>query len=170
MTAGWYKRLTLLCAVLLFGAMALQGCQTPPPPPPPGLSPEQVSALRGLGFIETDESWELDLAGQLQFDTDKDQLTEEDTATIERVAGTLLSVGINKLRVEGHADNMGPEAYNVALSLRRAETVARKFAEYGIPYENIQKRGMGVSHPIGDNKTREGRDQNRRAVIIVGNS
>ncbi|MDI9842835.1 OmpA family protein, partial [Pseudomonas aeruginosa] len=60
-------------------------------------------------------------------------------------------------------DNTGAEGYNQKLSERRAESVAAVFREAGMPAANIEVRGLGMSKPVADNKTRAGRDGGRVA-------
>jgi len=55
--------------------------------------------------------------------------------------------------VVGHADSIGPEAYNQTLSERRAQTVANKLLELGVSPAQIEVQGKGASHPISDNRT-----------------
>ena len=67
------------------------------------------------------------------------------------------------------ADTPEPGApdYNMALSERRAEAVARELARHGLTYGSIIRRGFGSMRPIADNATPAGRAQNRRVAIIV---
>ena len=69
--------------------------------------------------------------------------------------------------VEGHTDNVGPEWYNLKLSLARARSVAAILKEKGIPEENIRVKGAGFSKPIASNETEEGRAQNRRVDVTL---
>ena len=63
---------------------------------------------------------------------------------------------------------MGNAGYNQELSQRRAMTVARYLsAEHEIPLRRIQMLGIGSEKPVADNKTREGRMQNRRVEVKV---
>ena len=152
---------------IVLGAISLAACQTSPRKQAT-FSEEQIAALQGIGFEKDTEAWSLNLlGGKILFATGEDRLTAADRAEIKKVAKTLHSVGINRMRIEGHADNVGNEAFNLSLSERRAEAVAREMAANGIPYENIQKVGLGDSHPVANNQTRAGRLQNRRATIIV---
>lgn len=151
--------------IALLAALTMSACQTVPPKP--AFTPEQIAALQDLGFEEGDDGWALNLGSRILFATGADRLTERDRAEIKKVADTLHAVGIDSMRVEGHADNVGNAQFNVDLSMRRAEAVAREMAANGIPYENIQQRGLGTSKPVADNQTKDGRMQNRRATIIV---
>ncbi len=68
--------------------------------------------------------------------------------------------------IEGHTDNVGPEAYNKRLSLARAESVASVLKERGYPNE-IRTVGRGFSSPIASNDTKEGRAKNRRVDVVI---
>ncbi|RJT49957.1 OmpA family protein, partial [Escherichia coli] len=80
--------------------------------------------------------------------------------TLTKIARALLAVDIDKVRLEGHTDNYGDEGYNQKLSERRAESVAAVCREAGMPAANIEGRGLGMSKPVADNKTRAGRSEN----------
>jgi OOP family OmpA-OmpF porin len=67
--------------------------------------------------------------------------------------------------VEGHTDNTGSEAYNLALSQRRADSVKQYLIDAGISPAIITTVGKGFSDPIDTNATREGRTANRRVVV-----
>ena len=87
--------------------------------------------------------------------------------TLADIAKVLLSVGIDHLTVEGHADNSGSPEHNQSLSERRANVVATTLSTYGFALANIKCRGYGASRPFASNDTAAGRAQNRRAVLIV---
>mgnify|MGYP000387934597 CR=1 FL=1 len=82
-------------------------------------------------------------------------------------ADTLRKEDLTRLRIEGHADNIGGDEYNRRLSTRRAEVVAREFTARGLPAARIEIRGVGSAMPIADNATEAGRTQNRRVVVLV---
>ncbi len=69
--------------------------------------------------------------------------------------------------IVGHTDNTGRESYNLRLSTARAEAVGLYLIEKGIDPRRIQFEGKGSSEPIADNATDEGRQKNRRVVIIL---
>ena len=158
-------------ALTLAATLALIGCATRPPPPPPAtaprFSPAQVATLRQLGFAEVTEGWELNLAGKVLFSFNDERLGADGLRTIADIATALLKEDLTRLRVEGHADNIGDDAYNRRLSTRRAEAVAREFTGRGLPAERIEVRGMGSAVPVADNATEAGRAQNRRVAILV---
>jgi outer membrane protein OmpA-like peptidoglycan-associated protein len=72
------------------------------------------------------------------------------------------------IEIEGHTDNVGPKDVNYKLGLERAEAVKKYLYEnQGIPLHKINVISYGEEKPVGDNKTKDGRAQNRRVVIKV---
>jgi OOP family OmpA-OmpF porin len=71
---------------------------------------------------------------------------------------------------EGHTDSRGTEAYNDALSMRRARSVRDYLIKGGIPSKDIKVEGFGETKPVASNDTDEGRQQNRRVELrLMGN-
>jgi len=68
--------------------------------------------------------------------------------------------------IEGHTDSVGPDAYNQSLSDRRAKAVFDYLSSRGVDPARLKSIGKGESEPIGDNKTAEGRQENRRVLMI----
>jgi OOP family OmpA-OmpF porin len=66
---------------------------------------------------------------------------------------------------EGHTDSVGSDAYNQALSERRAKAVVDYLGTLGIDASRMQAVGAGEANPVADNGTDEGRAQNRRVVL-----
>lgn len=101
------------------------------------------------------------------FGSDVDSLNGPSQAIVERIGKALLGVGIQGVRVDGHADASGQAAYNQQLSERRAQSVANALIGVGMAAQNIHARGLGSSQPVAGNKTRAGRTENRRVSIVV---
>jgi outer membrane protein OmpA-like peptidoglycan-associated protein len=72
-----------------------------------------------------------------------------------------------RIRVEGHTDNLGGDAYNVDLSFRRARAVVEYLASRGVPRERLEYRGYGAAHPVAPNDTPQGRSLNRRVEFTI---
>ena len=68
--------------------------------------------------------------------------------------------------VEGHTDSVGTDAYNLALSDRRAKSVFDYLTSRGVDPARLSSIGHGESKPIADNTTAEGRQLNRRVMLI----
>jgi outer membrane protein OmpA-like peptidoglycan-associated protein len=148
------------------GITLLAGCQTAPQKEVVAQPPPQQT-LRSLGFVETQEGWLLNLAVPILFETDSDLITPDMTTTIAKIADDLMRTGIKRIRVEGHTDNVGDRRYNIELSRRRADSVARTFVASGFPEDGIARRGLGFDFPAASNATPDGRALNRRVTIVV---
>jgi outer membrane protein OmpA-like peptidoglycan-associated protein len=158
--------------VIALAACLLAACQTPPPaspPPPPPSSPKEqrIAALKSAGFVPADDGWELSLGVKLLFPSDVDMVSDTGRQAVDEVLRTLRKVGVEKVRIEGHTDNVGSARYNAALSQRRAESVAQLLVAAGWKLSSIERRGLGFDKPVADNGTPAGRAQNRRVVITV---
>ena len=71
------------------------------------------------------------------------------------------------IHVKGYADSTGPEAYNRALSQRRADTVRDFLVANGIPPGQITARGYGETTSVASNTTTARRQENRRVEVVV---
>ena len=150
---------------LLALAATLLACQTPPAGPETRSA--RAEALRKAGFTPNGSEWELSLGTKLLFELDEDTLSAEGRASLAAVADSLRALKIESVRIEGHTDNTGSPRYNLALSLRRAESAAQELTRAGVPGPAIERRGLGADRPVADNATPEGRAQNRRVVITL---
>ncbi|XYC99298.1 OmpA family protein [Pseudomonas sp. NMS19W] len=154
----------LFSTLLLTAMLALTGCQTAPQK---GLTPAQIAVLKQQGFELTDDGWEFGLSGKVLFGSDVESLNKQSTDIVERIGKALLGVGIERVRVDGHTDASGKEAYNQQLSLRRAKSVGKVLTSVGMKEENIQLQGLGSREPVASNDTAAGRTENRRVSIVV---
>lgn len=154
----------LVSVALLLAALSLAGCQTTAPK---GLTAAQIAVLKQQGFELTDEGWAFDLSGKVLFGSDLEVLNAKSRAIVERIGTALVAADIPRVRVEGHTDASGQDAYNQKLSLRRANSVAKVLINAGMRPENIQTLGLGSSMPVATNMTRAGRTENRRVSIVV---
>jgi peptidoglycan-associated lipoprotein len=70
--------------------------------------------------------------------------------------------------IEGHTDNVGPNEINEKIGLERAEAVKKYlYEQHHIPLHKMNVISYGEAKPVGENKTKDGRAQNRRVVIRV---
>ncbi|MDP2599514.1 MAG: OmpA family protein [Deltaproteobacteria bacterium] len=74
---------------------------------------------------------------------------------------------IRKMRIEGHTDNIGSDAYNEKLSQKRAESVRQYLIAKGIAPERLEAAGYGESTPVATNDTELGRAKNRRTEFTI---
>lgn len=143
----------------------LAACQTVPAPT--GFTPEQIAALKTEGFVEGDAGWALTFNERLLFATNESAVHPEQEARIAAMARNLTSVGIMTARVEGHSDSTGTSAYNLTLSQARAQAVAAPLTAGGMRFTPDQIVGRGEAVPMSSNDTVDGRQDNRRVVVIV---
>jgi outer membrane protein OmpA-like peptidoglycan-associated protein len=86
---------------------------------------------------------------------------------LKEIAATLKEHGDLKILIEGHTDNVGAAASNLALSDQRAAAVkAALVADYGLSADRITTQGLGDTKPSAPNTTAAGRAQNRRVEIV----
>jgi outer membrane protein OmpA-like peptidoglycan-associated protein len=96
----------------------------------------------------------------------QDKLTADGKQQLDELAKQATSTDRFVIEIQGFTDKTGSASYNDGLSQRRAETVARYLTiEYKIPVRNITMLGEGYAAPVADDKTRDGRKQNRRVEV-----
>ncbi|MDA8122773.1 MAG: OmpA family protein [Deltaproteobacteria bacterium] len=122
----------------------------PPPPPPPAVKPvKEIITLN------------------VQFDTDKADIKAMYNDDIARVADYLKKYPETTVTIEGNTDSVGGKNYNQKLSERRADSVKKYLVEkLGADASKISTVGYGLTKPVADNKTAEGRQKNRRVDAV----
>jgi outer membrane protein OmpA-like peptidoglycan-associated protein len=106
----------------------------------------------------------------IMFDTSKSELSQEDQAKLTAFVQKLKTDNQNVyIEIQGHADNRGNPGYNMALGARRADAVRRYLVDQGVPTYRLSTISYGEEKPKGPNDTAQGRDMNRRAVLVVEN-
>jgi outer membrane protein W len=103
---------------------------------------------------------------KLLFDFDSAELRPESIGELERLVKFMNDVPFATALVEGHTDSVGADAYNQALSDRRAKAVFDYLTARGVDPARLKSVGKGESEPIVDNRTAEGRQENRRVIMI----
>jgi OOP family OmpA-OmpF porin len=102
----------------------------------------------------------------VHFGFDKDFLTKDAKAELDKLGATVPNTKGYIITVEGGTDAVGPADYNYALSERRANAVIQYLGEkYNVPPHKIYLIGLGKDKPVQDNKSRDGRAANRRVDI-----
>lgn len=130
---------------------------------------------RDLEARETDRGVVVNLPDVL-FQFGQAGLTSEARAKTREIAEILNSQGRDRhIAVEGHTDSVGSEAYNQALSERRAENVTSALIASGVNPQRIDTRGFGERYPVAPNTNPDGTDnpggrqQNRRVEVVIEN-
>jgi outer membrane protein OmpA-like peptidoglycan-associated protein len=104
----------------------------------------------------------------VMFEFDSDVLTPAAIQEMDAVVGRIGDLeDVSAIRIVGHTDSVGPEAYNQGLSERRAESVKRFLESRGINANLLSASGEGELNPVADNASAQGRAMNRRVDIAV---
>ncbi|HSX54628.1 MAG TPA: OmpA family protein, partial [Sphingomonas sp.] len=109
----------------------------------------------------------LSMPSGITFDTDSSTVQPQFRPTLDKVADVLDRYNQTYVDVYGHTDSTGSDAYNQALSERRADAVASYLSMRGVESARLEALGYGETQPIASNDTVEGRAQNRRVEIKV---
>ena len=106
---------------------------------------------------------------KVHFPVDGSKISDEAAAALDEFAQQLKTENKNVyLEIQGHTDATGSEDYNEKLGLQRAEAVRDYLnKKHQIPLHRMNVISYGESSPVADNKTRDGRAQNRRVTIVV---
>jgi outer membrane protein OmpA-like peptidoglycan-associated protein len=107
------------------------------------------------------------LKGDLTFDTDSTTVKLGLLQELDRIANVMVEYPQTLIRVEGHTDGTGSEAYNDDLSERRARNVRNLLVQRGVDITRVEVIGYGESMPVANNQTEAGRQMNRRVEIKV---
>jgi len=137
----------------------------PIPVPPPIVKPDPVPEPQKK--IPAPQPERVTLKAGALFDTDKSDLKPEGMIELARLANRLSGADIQAVRVIGHTDSTASAAYNEGLSLRRAQAVRAYLILRGVDDNVIVAEGRGLREPIADNRTSDGRAQNRRVTIDI---
>jgi len=105
--------------------------------------------------------------GDVTFDTNSTEVRQGLYSEINRVAGVLNQYPQTLIRVEGHTDSVGSDAYNMDLSVRRANSVKNLLVQRGVAAGRIEVIGYGETMPVATNSTEAGRQMNRRVEIKI---
>lgn len=101
------------------------------------------------------------------FDSGKAEIKKEAGRFLDEVAELISQQESCTILVEGHTDNVGGSELNNELSELRALVVMKELIDRGVSKDRIRYKGYGMSRPIADNGTPEGRASNRRTEIIL---
>ena len=141
------KLFVLLATTFMIGACDQPApAPTPPPPPPP------VQAQTFMVF----------------FDWDRSNLTAQAVDTVRQAAQAFKTRGSANIVATGHTDTSGSPQYNMALSLRRANSVKQQLVTEGVPATAITVNGRGEEGLLVQTGPNVREPQNRRVEIVVG--
>lgn len=134
-------------------------------------SPDQIAAFVAQVMFEEDETLLTNPCANIvsitsaNFAFNRADIDAANARRIRESADQLNECPNIDVSVEGHTDYIGSEAYNQALSVRRANAVREYLVRYGVDEDRLTIKGFGKSMPVADNESDEGRAQNRRVEL-----
>lgn len=133
--------------------------------------------VQDLQVKETGQEIRIELAADVLFDFDKADLRPAAQKTLHQAAGIIQDKAKSAVRIEGHTDSKGNDAYNQKLSERRAASVKTWFVDKeGLGNVQFSTQGFGAKKPVAANTKPDGSDdpagrqKNRRVEIIIRKS
>jgi outer membrane protein OmpA-like peptidoglycan-associated protein len=126
-----------------------------------------------LKVKETETEIRVELAADVLFEFDQATLLPKAEATLTKAADFIRERAAGTVRIEGHTDAKGDDAYNQRLSDRRADSVRQWFGRKGLRGLQFTSRGFGETRPVAANAKPdgsddpEGRQKNRRVEIVI---
>ncbi len=102
----------------------------------------------------------------VNFDTDSAKLKAESTTVLDQAVKVLNQQAVS-VRIEGHADSRGSDAYNQSLSEKRAKSVTDYLVSKGVDADRLTSAGYGESKPVVANDSAAHMAKNRRVDLVV---
>ncbi len=133
-------------------------------PNEPGVAPDGCPKKYTLVVITEKK---IELKQTVFFDTNKATIKPVSFALLDDVALAMRDNPKIKVEVQGHTDSVGNDAFNLKLSQSRAESVRTYLLKKGITSDRMDPKGYGENVPIADNRTTDGRSQNRRVEFVI---
>jgi len=103
----------------------------------------------------------------INFDTNKATIKPEFEGVLDAAVDALKENPGVRVQVAGYTDSTGADAYNQGLSERRANAVLGYLSSHGVDSSRLTAVGFGQANPVADNKTADGRAQNRRVELNI---
>ena len=105
----------------------------------------------------------------VEFDTKSSTIKPSSRIALDKIVASLTNFPQTNIRIVGHTDSTGTEAFNKKLSEERAASVADYLLVRGIEAKRVTTFGAGELQPLTTNVTVEGRAQNRRVEMFISN-
>ena len=105
--------------------------------------------------------------GTIRFESGRSVIDADSAGLLDRLIETALRCPSANIEIGGHTDGDGEDAYNQALSEKRAQSVVDYLVKAGLPADRFTAVGYGSTQPIASNETDEGKAQNRRIEFVV---
>jgi outer membrane protein OmpA-like peptidoglycan-associated protein len=134
----------------------------PPPPPPPKEEPPPPPPR-----VEVRNN-KIEFKEKIQFESNKAVILPQSFSLLDDIVKVIKdNEHIKKIAIEGHASAEGDAKRNLTLSDERAKSVMKYCVDHGIDAKRLTAKGYGITKPIADNGTEEGREKNRRVEFNI---
>jgi OOP family OmpA-OmpF porin len=153
---------TVLSAIVL---LAFAGCASTPEPTPEAPkpvaapAPAPAPAPAAAQTLSAPKAEKITTASTVNFDFDRYVIRPDARGKLDDLVGKLRSVNLEVIIAVGHADRLGGDAYNMKLSVRRADSVKAYLVSKGVATSRIYTEGKGERQPVrdckGSGKTKE---------------
>lgn len=154
------KSITLVVAAL---ALGLAACSDTPETPP-----VDTTASAPIGPAPNSVAYFTQVVGdRVFFDTDQHTLDSIAESTLRAQAQWMIANPGTSAVIEGHADERGTRAYNLALGARRADSAFRFLVSNGVPADRLRTVTFGKERPVALGSDPQSWAQNRRSVTVV---
>jgi len=162
------NKLIVLGGSALVTALLL-GCATPATKTADtGVDPNyDASKQKAIKLTQTARGTGITVDARVLFDTGKAEVKADGQVAIDRIATLLKDKTTANVIIEGHTDSTGSPQLNQRLSEQRADSVRNALVARAVPLARLQTKGLGLSQPVAENTTEDGRAQNRRVEIVM---
>ena len=123
--------------------------------------------IQGAKVERVGEGIQVTFESGLLYDTDSDVVRAEARENLRTLASSLGNYPDSDLLIVGHTDNTGSDAYNQALSERRAASAANYLVTQGVARARIRTAGLGETEPVAPNESEAGKQANRRVEVAI---
>ncbi len=139
--------------------------ECPDEPAPKSVDPRKSDGCPSRVYFEESA---LKITEKILFASGKSVIDKKSFGLLDDIAKVLQKYpGVKKVQVEGHTDSDGVDAANLKLSQGRVDAVVKYLVGKGVAVERLAAQGFGESKPLGDNATKEGKEQNRRVEFSI---
>jgi len=146
------------------GAIAITGTPPAPPPPPP---PQKEEPPPPPPRVEVRDN-KIEFKEKIQFENNKSVILPQSFGLLDDIVKVIKdNPQAKKIAIEGHASAEGDPKRNLTLSDERAKAVMKYCVDHGIDAKRLTAKGFGITKPIADNATEDGREKNRRVEFNI---
>jgi outer membrane protein OmpA-like peptidoglycan-associated protein len=148
------------------GAIGITGTPPAPPPPPPP-PPKKEEPPPPPARVEVRDN-KIEFKEKIQFENNKSVILPQSFGLLDDIVKVIKdNPQAKKIAIEGHASAEGDAKRNLTLSDERAKAVMKYCVDHGVDAKRLTAKGFGITKPIADNATEEGREKNRRVEFNI---